>query len=153
MGDITYIATAEGWLYLKVVIDLFNREVIGWSIQPRMMTDLELNALTIMPHAMAASKLALLPFRVRRKTGGIGTRAHAPSPRPDENYSACGSDFRSALFRSIACSRLKTLTAHSQARPHPAASPAFSQKNPLSSVDSAATMTRGMGCATQDRTA
>ncbi|ENO79077.1 transposase ISThsp4, IS3 family, ORFB [Thauera sp. 63] len=32
-GDITYIATAEGWLYLAVVIDLFNREVIGWSIK------------------------------------------------------------------------------------------------------------------------
>jgi hypothetical protein len=31
-GDITYIATAEGWLYLAVVIDLFNREVIGWLV-------------------------------------------------------------------------------------------------------------------------
>jgi len=33
--NITYITTAEGWLYLAV-IDLFNREVIGWSIKPRM---------------------------------------------------------------------------------------------------------------------
>ena len=46
-GDITYIATAEGWLYLAVVIDLFNREVIGWSIKPRMTTDLVLNALSM----------------------------------------------------------------------------------------------------------
>jgi putative transposase len=35
-ADITYIWTDEGWLYLAVVIDLFNREVVGWSIKPRM---------------------------------------------------------------------------------------------------------------------
>ena len=46
-GDITYIATAEGWLYLAVVLDLFNREVIGWSIKPRMTTDLVLDALSM----------------------------------------------------------------------------------------------------------
>ncbi len=34
-----YIWTDEGWLYLAMVLDLFNREVIGWSIKPRM-TDL-----------------------------------------------------------------------------------------------------------------
>jgi len=43
--DITYIRTHEGWLYLAVVIDLFSRQVIGWSMQPRMQTDLVLNAL------------------------------------------------------------------------------------------------------------
>lgn len=43
--DITYIRTHEGWLYLAVVIDLFSRQVIGWSMQPRMETDLALNAL------------------------------------------------------------------------------------------------------------
>ena len=31
VGDITYIWTAEGWLYLAVVIDLFSRAVVGWS--------------------------------------------------------------------------------------------------------------------------
>ncbi len=46
-GDITYVATAEGWLYLAVVIDLFNREVIGWPIKPRMTTDLVLDALSM----------------------------------------------------------------------------------------------------------
>jgi transposase InsO family protein len=29
-GDITYMATREGWLYLAVVLDLFSRRVIGW---------------------------------------------------------------------------------------------------------------------------
>lgn len=35
-GDITYLRTDEGWLYLAVVIDLWSRAVIGWSISPRM---------------------------------------------------------------------------------------------------------------------
>jgi putative transposase len=43
--DITYIRTHEGWLYLAVVIDLFSRQVVGWSMQPRMERDLVLKAL------------------------------------------------------------------------------------------------------------
>ena len=43
--DITYIRTHEGWAYLAVVIDLFSRRVIGWSLQARMTTDLALQAL------------------------------------------------------------------------------------------------------------
>ena len=35
-GDITYIATQEGWLYLAVVIDLFSRQVVGWAMGKRM---------------------------------------------------------------------------------------------------------------------
>ncbi|MCK9621183.1 MAG: DDE-type integrase/transposase/recombinase [Methylobacter sp.] len=31
VGDITYISTQEGWLYLAVVIDLYSRQVVGWS--------------------------------------------------------------------------------------------------------------------------
>jgi len=43
--DITYIRTHEGWLYLAVVLDLFSRQVIGWSMQPRMESELAINAL------------------------------------------------------------------------------------------------------------
>lgn len=43
--DITYIRTHEGWLYLAVVIDLFSRLVIGWSMKSRITTDLALDAL------------------------------------------------------------------------------------------------------------
>jgi transposase InsO family protein len=46
-GDITYIPTGEGWLYLAVVLDLFNREVIGWSIKPRMTADIATDALAM----------------------------------------------------------------------------------------------------------
>lgn len=43
--DITYIRTHEGWLYLAVVLDLFARTVVGWSMSGRIDTDLVLNAL------------------------------------------------------------------------------------------------------------
>jgi putative transposase len=43
--DITYIRTYEGWLFLAVVIDLFSRQVVGWSMQPKMHVDLVLDAL------------------------------------------------------------------------------------------------------------
>jgi putative transposase len=44
-GDFTYIATEEGWLFLAVVIDLFSRRVVGWSIQPDMRRNLVIDAL------------------------------------------------------------------------------------------------------------
>jgi len=43
-GDITYIPTQEGWLYLAVVIDLASRRVIGWSMKPTMRRELVLEA-------------------------------------------------------------------------------------------------------------
>lgn len=46
-SDITYLWTDEGWLYLAIVLDLFNREVIGWSLKPRMTTDIVIDALTM----------------------------------------------------------------------------------------------------------
>lgn len=44
-GDITYVPTDEGWLYLAVVIDLHSRAVIGWAMNKRMKKDLVCNAL------------------------------------------------------------------------------------------------------------
>jgi putative transposase len=43
--DITYVKTHEGWLYLAVVVDLFSRRVIGWSMHSRITKELALNAL------------------------------------------------------------------------------------------------------------
>ena len=43
--DITYIRTWEGWLYLAVVMDLYSRMIIGWSMQPTLARDLVLDAL------------------------------------------------------------------------------------------------------------
>jgi putative transposase len=47
VGDITYIWTAEGWLYLAVVIDLYARKVVGWSMGSRMKAQLVYDALTM----------------------------------------------------------------------------------------------------------
>jgi transposase InsO family protein len=44
-SDITYIETGEGWLYLTVVLDLFSRQVVGWSMKPHMKTGLVADAL------------------------------------------------------------------------------------------------------------
>lgn len=44
-GDITYIWTREGWLYLAVIIDLHSRRVIGWAVSNRLKKDLALRAL------------------------------------------------------------------------------------------------------------
>lgn len=46
-SDITYLWTDEGWLYLAIVLDLFNREVVGWSLKPRMTTDIVSDALAM----------------------------------------------------------------------------------------------------------
>ena len=45
VSDITYLWTQEGWLYLAVVIDLFSRKVVGWSMNPRMKASLVCDAL------------------------------------------------------------------------------------------------------------
>jgi len=46
-ADITYITTDEGWLYLAVVMDFFNREIVGWSLKERLAADLVTDALTM----------------------------------------------------------------------------------------------------------
>ena len=45
VSDITYIPTDEGWLYLSVIMDLYSRKVIGWSLSERMTTTLVIDAL------------------------------------------------------------------------------------------------------------
>ena len=44
-GDVTYLRTGEGWMYLAVVMDLFSRRIVGWHIDKRMTTDLVSKAL------------------------------------------------------------------------------------------------------------
>ena len=51
VSDITYIRTAKGWLYLTVVIDLFDRKVVGWSLS----TDMTAKATTVAAWKMAVA--------------------------------------------------------------------------------------------------
>ena len=55
-GDITYVWTMEGWLYLAVLLDLYSRAVVGWAMGPRLIGDLTEQALRMaltsrQPHA------------------------------------------------------------------------------------------------------
>ncbi len=45
IGDITYVATAEGWLYLAVLVDVYSRRVVGWAMADHLRTELALDAL------------------------------------------------------------------------------------------------------------
>jgi putative transposase len=45
VGDITYVPTSDGWLYLAVLIDLFSRRVVGWAMSDHIDTELALKAL------------------------------------------------------------------------------------------------------------
>jgi len=76
-SDITYIATDEGWLYLAVILDLFNREVVGWSMRPHMRQELVVDA------------LRMAWFRRRPAPGLI---MHS-----DRGSQYCGKDFTRAL--------------------------------------------------------
>ena len=46
-GDITYVWTLEGWLYLAVLLDLYSRRVVGWAMGPRITVELAEQALTM----------------------------------------------------------------------------------------------------------
>ena len=65
-GDITYIATEEGWLYLAVVIDLFSRQVVGWSMRPDMRSNLVIDALEMAWYQRRPDKKAGLIFHSDR---------------------------------------------------------------------------------------
>jgi len=59
VSDFTYIDTAEGWLYLAVVLDLFSRKVVGWAMAEQMTTALVENALRMALRARQPDALLL----------------------------------------------------------------------------------------------
>lgn len=59
VGDITYIHTWEGWLYLATVIDCYSKQIVGWSMADHMRTELVVSALD-----MAAGNICLDPDAV-----------------------------------------------------------------------------------------
>ena len=75
-SDVTYIWTQEGWLYLAVVIDLYSRKVVGWSMSSRMKAQLVCDAL----------RMAI--WRRRPKAGLI-------------HHSDRGSQYASKAFRQL----------------------------------------------------
>jgi transposase InsO family protein len=81
-GDITYVRTAEGWLYLAVVPNLYSRKVIGWAMGQRLTVDLAESVLTLaqwrrkpesglLHHSDRGSQYAALASRQRLTEHGI----------------------------------------------------------------------------------
>ena len=81
-ADITYIATGQGWLYLAVVMDLFSRRIVGWSMSASLETKLVIDALHmaldqrcpgpgLMHHSDRGSQYASCDFRQLLETHGI----------------------------------------------------------------------------------
>ncbi len=81
-ADVTYVWTQEGWLYLAVVIDLYSRKVVGWSMSSRMKADLVCDALKmaiwrrrpkagLIHHSDRGSQYASKAFRYLLKAHGI----------------------------------------------------------------------------------
>jgi transposase InsO family protein len=82
-GDITYIATEEGWLFLAIFLDLFTRKVVGFSCDDNMRVDLVLNALSmalgrqevvdgeLIAHSDRGSQYAAEEFRKKLAVAGI----------------------------------------------------------------------------------
>lgn len=81
-SDITYLWTDEGWLYLAITMDLFNREIVGWSLKPRMTADIVTDALTmawfrrrpaegLIHHSDRGSQYASEAFQVKLKNYGM----------------------------------------------------------------------------------
>ena len=65
IADFTYVWTAEGWLYVAAVIDLFSRRVVGWSMNAEMTAQLVTDAL-VMAICDAASPRAAASLRSRQ---------------------------------------------------------------------------------------
>jgi putative transposase len=100
-ADLTSIWTAEGWLYLAVVIDLFNREVAGWSLKPRMKADIAIDALT-----MAWFRRKLAPGLMHHSDRGSQYASHALQARRKEYGMTCsmrrkGNGWDNALTESF----------------------------------------------------
>lgn len=81
VGDITYVPTEEGWLYLSTWIDLYSRKIVGWSMAPRMTADIVVSAFRMalfrqkgqapqLVHSDRGSQYASDAFRKELKTFG-----------------------------------------------------------------------------------
>jgi len=81
-GDITYLATREGWLYLAVVLDLASRRVIGWALRTRLAQELALAALDmalegrrpsggLLHHSDRGSQYTSLAYQERLQAAGV----------------------------------------------------------------------------------
>jgi len=109
VSDITYIRTQSGWLYLCVVLDLFSRKVVGWSMKKHMETSLVLSALRmayetrkpkpgLIFHSDRGVQYASIEFRQKLKEYHMSS---SMSRKGDCWDNACAESFFSILKREF----------------------------------------------------
>ena len=117
-GDITYIATQEGWLYLAVVIDLFSRQVVGWAMGKRMTRHLVIDALTMAWFRRRPAEGLIFHSdqgRQRRFSGDLARLRHARIDEPEGQLLGTRQGQRSyhavteTLFGSLKVERLHAM--------------------------------------------
>jgi transposase InsO family protein len=84
LADITYVWTAQGWLYLAVVLDLFSRQVVGWAMADHLGHELALAALE-----MAIKRRRPVPGLVQHSDRGVQYAAHGYRKRLHEHGLIC----------------------------------------------------------------
>ena len=98
VGDITYIATWEGWAYLATVIDLASRRVVGWALADHMRTELVDDALSMAFSTRRPEKGVI--FHSDRGCQG-STRARTSPSSPATTASSCRSDARASAGTTL----------------------------------------------------
>lgn len=106
-SDITYISTAEGWLYLAVTLDLFGRKVIGWAFSDRLTDDLTLAALDMATKQRSSSAQLIHHSDQGVQYASADFRAELASKQISQSMSGKGNCFDNAVVESFLAS-LKT---------------------------------------------
>ena len=79
-GDITYLKTAEGWMYLAVIMDLYSRRIVGWAIDKRMTTSL-------------ISRAMIKAYNIRQPPKGLVFHSDRGSQYTSERYRKLLNDY------------------------------------------------------------
>jgi len=109
VGDISYIRTDEGWLYLATVIDLFSRKVVGWALGARMTKQLVIDAMNqsimherpsegLIFHSDRGSQYASYDFQDLLRDNGI---QQSMSAKGDVYDNACAESFFATIKKEV----------------------------------------------------
>ncbi|SCZ11903.1 putative transposase [Alkaliphilus peptidifermentans DSM 18978] len=109
VGDITYISTGEGWLYLAAIEDLYHKKIVGWALGSRMTKQLTINALEqaisherpakgLIFHSDRGSQYAAYDYQDKLRNNGI---RQSMSAKGDCYDNACMESFFATLKKDL----------------------------------------------------
>lgn len=100
-GDITYIHTGQGWLYLAVVLDICTRKIVGWSMNKRMKDDLVVDALNNATHRTRPTEGFIFHSDRGSQYCSKKFRAQVSAAGGRQSMSATGSCYDNAITESF----------------------------------------------------